>query len=165
MKVTAIIPAFNEAKRLSSVLEALSGYVDEMIVVDDGSSDETTKTATHHPGVLAIRHRVNLGKGAALKTGCEFAVERNADVIVCLDADGQHLPSEIPQLTAPLRDGLAKIVFGVRKMQSNQSMPMVAKIGNRALSLMTRLLFRIQVSDTQCGFRAFTRAAYQAIKW
>lgn len=166
MKITAVIPAFNEEQRIRSVAADTLPHVDELVVVDDGSGDNTAQAAAAvDPKIVSVRHIVNLGKGAAMKTGFDVAVSRGADIIVVLDADGQHLPEEIPVLTQPLLRTEADVAFGCRDIITSSSMPLVAKLGNRFLTAATRLMFRVNVRDTQSGFRAMTAGAYKAIRW
>jgi|SRR3989344_6941699 len=160
MKIVAVIPAYNEEKYIGGVISKTKKYVDEVIVIDDCSKDNTFNEAKNM-GVIVLKHIVNLGKGATLKTGCEAALKLNATHIVVLDADGQHDPSEISDLIKTLN--CSDIVFGVRKF--NENMPLVAKIGNKGLSFITKILFGISISDTQSGFRAFTAEAYKKIRW
>lgn len=105
MRVIAVIPAFNEAPRLKAVLSNLKSHVDEVIVVDDGSHDDTAAIAQAEEATM-LRHAVNRGQGAALKTGTLAALQQGADIIIHLDADGQHHPDEIVQaLLEPIRKG------------------------------------------------------------
>ena len=94
-KIFAIIPAYNEEKQINSVINKTKKYVDEVIVVDDGSKDSTGEIAKKSNAIV-LRHLVNLGKGAALKTGCDYAVKNKAGIIIAVDADAQHDPKEIP---------------------------------------------------------------------
>src|SRR3972149_10118879 len=126
-KIVAVIPAFNEYTKLSGVIEQTLKYVEEIIVIDDGSKRSLKDFLPSLPNLFTLRHKINLGKGAALKTGVEFAKMRKADFVVFIDADGQHNPSEIPSLIAPLADDNADIVFGVRKF--HEKMPLVARLG------------------------------------
>lgn len=100
------------------------------------------------------------GSGGALKTGCEYAVRKGADVIVTLDADLQHEPRDVEKLLTALEG--CDIVFGARNLAS---MPAVKKAGNSAIYLASKIIFGSEVKDTQTGFRAFTRYAYEKIKW
>lgn len=164
MKVTAVIPAYNESRRIGAVISALAPYVQEIIVVDDGSTDETEAVAqAAAPVATVVRHRVNLGKGAALKTGCELALRRGSECIVILDADGQHVPSEVPLLVNFIERREADFVVGTRR--GRESMPFVAVIGNAFLSAMTSLFFGIRVSDTQSGYRAFRSTVFDQLRW
>jgi glycosyltransferase involved in cell wall biosynthesis len=163
-----VIPARNEAPRLPAVLETLPRSLPgiggiNVVVVDDGSSDGTGARA-REGGARVARHVVNMGKGAALRTGCEAAVRLGADLIVAMDADGQHQPSDIPRLLGPLMRHEADVVLAYREAPGG-AMPVILKFGNRALSSMLRLLFGVAIRDTQCGLRAFSAAAYPGLRW
>lgn len=165
MTIAAVIPARNEAQQIRSVIERTLPFVDYIIVVDDGSTDDTmamTKAVSDQK-VIAIKHSVNLGKGAALITGCDAAVRLKADIIICLDADGQHNPESIPQFAQTMTEQQLDIVFGMRKF--NQAMPMMMLLGNHFLSNCINWLFRVLVHDTQSGYRAFTVDAFQKMRW
>lgn len=164
MVVAAVIPAFNEKKYIGDVVRKTSQFVDYVIVVDDGSSDETYSIVrSMNNKVIALRHDINLGKGAALKTGCEAACRLKVDVIVCIDADNQHNPSTIPQFLNTLIQEKTDIVFGMR--QFNRHMPFMMLFGNYLLSNMINWFFHMVLHDTQSGFRVFTTEAYRKIVW
>lgn len=164
MITAAVLPSFNEGDNLPAVLNKVQNYVDLVIVVDDGSKDTSyISSIQNQHNVTVIRHKINLGKGAALKTGCDVAVELGADIIVCLDADTQHPPELIPAFIEKITNGDAEIIFGARTFNSN--MPLMMFLGNRLLSVIINLFFNVFIHDTQCGFRAFTRAAYKKIRW
>lgn len=156
----AIIPAHNEEKNLAKVLENTKQFADNIIVVDDGSTDGTFEQAKKS-GVIILRHKVNLGKGAALKTGCDYAFKQGAEKIVVLDADGQHDPQHIPVFLSALEDH--DIVFGYRKVPD--TMPPVLRFGNQVINQALSTLHGIRINDTQCGYRAFTSSAYRQIRW
>ncbi|MFC1687622.1 glycosyltransferase family 2 protein [Patescibacteria group bacterium] len=164
MKIAVIIPAKNEKERIVQVLKKVKEQVPEsdIIVVDDGSDDQTVKTAGSVQGIIVLRHRINLGKGAALKTGCEAAIQRGAETIVLMDADGQHNPEDIPRFLESL-SGEHDIIIGSRKI--GKDMPLAMRFGNKFLSLVTSLLFKSYVTDTQSGYRAFRASVYPKIKW
>lgn len=159
-KLFVIIPAHNEQKHISSVIKNVKGYTENIIVVDDGSTDNTFKLAKKE-NVVVLRHIINLGKGAALKTGCVYALKNKADKLVFIDADGQHEPKEIPRFLKELKE--AEIVFGSRRF--NEKMPLIFKFGNRAINSLNKLLFGINLRDTQSGYRAIRAEAYKKIKW
>ncbi len=159
-KIFAVIAAKDESKHISDVVKDTKKYVDRVIVVDDGSVD-STKKAAESAGATVLRHLVNLGKGAALKTGCEYALSDGADIIILLDADGQHEPKEIPKFISKLREN--DIVFGSRKRSKN--MPVVLRFGNWILYAVTRILFNMDIQDSQSGFRAFRKEIYPKIRW
>lgn len=156
----AVIPAYNELKHIASVIKGVKGYVKNVIVVDDGSRDNTYSIAKNMD-VIALTHIVNLGKGAALKTGCDYALKLGAKNIIVIDADGQHNPEHIPDFVKALKK--SDIVFGCRKLRKD--MPLLLKFGNRFIDNVTRILYGIDIPDTQCGFRAFTSNAYKKLRW
>ncbi len=165
MKTIAVIPAYNEAKTVVAVAEQVKRYVDVVVVVDDGSCDDTFARlqVKATSALVVLRHEINLGKGAALKTGCDAAVQLGAEYIVCIDADHQHQPEMIPQFISALQEQNIDVVFGVR--QFNNRMPFMMLFGNKFLSVVINILFRVLVHDTQSGFRAFTAKAYDQLRW
>ena len=161
MKIYIVIPAYNEAERIYSVLKQVFKYQDAVIVVDDGSNDQTTKIAGGL-GAVVIRHETNLGAGAAKKTGAEAAWAMDADAVVMLDADGQHDPRHIPEFVEKLEDG-CDIVFGSRNLGFN--VPLVRYLGNKIGAVLINLLFGIYRGDLLCGYLGFTKEAYKKVKW
>jgi len=159
-EVWVVIPAYNEAKRIAPVIKGVKKYVSNIIVVDDGSKDNTFSVAKNE-GIIVLKHIINLGKGAALKTGCDFALKKGANTLIAIDADGQHEPREIPNFLKVLED--KDIVFGYRTF--NKNMPFVFRLGNSFINLVTRILYNINLKDTQCGYRAFTAESYRKIRW
>jgi len=156
VKVLAGIPAYNEARYVGSVVLQARQYVDEVIVVDDGSTDSTAAIA-ELAGATVIRHDKNRGYGAAIKTILSEARKKNPDVLVVLDADGQHDPREIPSLVRPIFDGY-DLVIGSREGQQDRT-PRYRRLGQKVLSHSARLASRTKVSDSECGFRAYSRRA------
>ncbi len=161
MKTIAVIPAHNEEKHISEVVYETKKHVDEVIVIDDYSKDQTSVLAKK-AGAIVIRHRVNLGKAGGLKTGCELAFQLGGEVIIFLDGDGQHNPAKIPVFLEEIQKG-AQIVFGVREDIS--SMPFTRKLGTKALEIMMSTLYGLHITDTQCGYRAFRADIFPLIKW
>jgi glycosyltransferase involved in cell wall biosynthesis len=160
MNAWAVIAAFNEEKHLGNVLKETKKYVKNIVVVDDGSRDNTSAIAKSF-GVDVIALKQNQGKGFALRAGCDFAVKKGADVIVSLDADGQHPPSYIPKLLNALEG--VDIVFTWRAR--DKGMPLTRAIGNWGLNFLMRVLFGPKQRDMLCGFMAYTAAAYKKIRW
>jgi glycosyltransferase involved in cell wall biosynthesis len=160
MRLYIIIPAYNEEKHLAKVISGVKKYSKNIIVVDDGSKDNNFRVAKEQ-NVVVLKHIVNLGKGAAMKTGAEYSLKHGADSLIFIDSDGQHDPSDIPRFLNELKN--ADIVFGSRKRTGN--MPFVFRFGNWFISFTSRLLFGIDIHDTQSGFRAMTSETYKRIKW
>lgn len=157
--VFVVIPAYNEAQIISDVIaEVFSAGNYSVIIVDDGSCDGTYEQATTCEGVIALRHRINRGKGAATKTGIVAAKRLGADVVVTMDGDGQHDPSDIKALIQPIIDGNCDVVLGTRPRKTGE-MPYIKIIANKIGNLVTWLLYGLHVSDSQSGFRAYSRYA------
>ncbi len=156
-----IIPAYNEGSRIKEVIKAVSKHSKNVVVVDDGSSDNTYEIASMHD-VTILKHIVNMGKGAALKTGCDFAFRNGAEIMIVVDADGQHQPDDIPRFMDEIKKG-NKVVFGYR--EGLEKMPSILRLGNEFITLMIRWLYGLTLRDTQCGYRAFTASAYRNIRW
>jgi len=163
MKTVAVIPAYNEYIQLQDVIRQVSTHVDHVVVVDDGSKQVLADNITVDQRVTMLRHVINLGKGAALKTGAVWAIQHGYDVAVFIDADGQHDPNEIPALLAPILAQRVDIVFGVRKFHGK--MPLVSRFGNIFLTAVMNFLYRIQVEDTQSGYRALKLSSFDKISW
>lgn len=162
MKIALVVPAYKEAKKIEQVLSELKQYRLPVIVVDDGSKDQTFEIA-RKSGVKTLRHRVNLGKGAALKTGCELAFSEGAEAVIMMDSDGQHRAADLPKFIEALKSGQYDVVFGTRNY--NLGVPFVRFIGNKVASVLISVLFGIYVSDLLCGYRGFTKKAYEDFKW
>ena len=152
-KITVILPAFNEEVSIGSIVLLVKQHADRVIVVDDGSSDRTAEIA-EKVGAEVIVHSPNRGKGMALKTG--FTAAEGSDVIVTMDSDGQHNPSDIPKLVAPIMEGIADMVNGSRYLNGNdKNTPAYRRVGQTVLDKATNMNSGIQVTDSQSGFRAF----------
>lgn len=168
MKTVAVVPAFNEGARIREALLEIAPYVDEMVVVDDGSRDETWEVARNVPGVIALKHAVNRGQGAALKTGTEAALARGAGVVIHIDADGQHNPAAIPTLVQTLTEASVDVVFGSRFLgMDSVGMPLTRKLLLRGAKQFNALALGIPrtLTDPQSGFRALTRSAAADIQF
>jgi glycosyltransferase involved in cell wall biosynthesis len=160
MNTAIIIPAYNEKKHIKELIIKTKQINQNIIVVDDGSSDNTAHIAKEL-GVIVLIHKVNLGKGCALKTGCDYAYKKGYQRMIAMDADGQHDPNDITRFTKALDD--YEIIFSYRKPSSNQ--PAVLKFGNWFINKTLSTLYGIDIKDSQCGYRAFTKEAYSKIRW
>ncbi len=156
--IWVVIAAYREQGRLAPTLARIldEGY-SNIVVVDDGSPDDTAAGASAHP-IWLLKHPINLGQGAALQTGIEFALERGAEILVTFDADGQHDATEIGTLVEPIRRGGVDIALGSRFLGTKGNVPFTRKLVLKGGVLFTRLFSHIRVTDTHNGFRAFSRA-------
>jgi glycosyltransferase involved in cell wall biosynthesis len=157
--ISVVVPVYNEEKSIGSVLTMLS-QIDwyphsvEIIVVDDGSKDNSAAVIESFPFVKFIRHPKNMGKGAALKTGFKKCTGR---AVVVQDADMEYSPDSIPELVNPILEGKADVVFGSRFAGKYDGMSFSHYMGNRLLSLTARLLFEVPITDIMTGSKAFSR--------
>ncbi len=158
------IPAFNEEKTIARVVLEAQKHADVVVVCDDGSSDLTSEIA-QRLGADVIRHERNLGYGGALKSLFERARELGADVLVTLDADGQHDPQEIPNVLKPIADGEADVVIGSRFVDADgtKEMPLYRRVGARLITKLVNGSSKNGVSDAQSGFRAYNRQALERL--
>jgi glycosyltransferase involved in cell wall biosynthesis len=163
-RTMVIIPAYNEERFIGSVVLKAAKYADMVLVVDDGSSDGTAEVA-EAAGAVVVRHALNQGKGVALNTGFRKAREFDPDVVITIDADGQHIPEEIALVTAPVLADQADIVVGSRYLQKKNSVPAHRVWGHVAFNLMTNWVSGVVITDSQSGFRAFSRRALAAISF
>jgi glycosyltransferase involved in cell wall biosynthesis len=152
----AIIPAFNEAKNIASVVEKTRGQGLEVLVIDDGSTDGTAEAA-RQAGAEVVVNRRNRGLGPTIRRGYQEALARGADVVVQLDADGQYDAAEIPKLTAPILSGEGDMVLGARLSNVKYDMPAVKKFGNHAFTRVLKAITDSDIRDGQTGFRAIHR--------
>lgn len=164
LKVMAAIPAYNEEKTIAKVLLRARRLVDSVIVVDDGSTDDTAMIA-EGLGARVIKHERNLGYGAAIRSCFGAARDSKADVLVTIDADGQHDPEQIARLIDPIKDGSADLVLGSRFMRDagDRQPPRYRRAGIRLLTRFTEVASGTQFSDAQSGFRAYSRKAFERI--
>ena len=165
MHIFIVIPLFNEEKHTSQVIKSIARYKLPIVVVDDGSVDESRLKIEdlRLKNVTVLEHKVNLGKGAAMKTGADYAFGRGADAVIFMDSDGQHLASDLPKFIQALKSGSADMVFGSRNL--SYGVPFVRYIGNKVASVIAATFFDVYVSDAICGFRALTKKAYKKVRW
>jgi len=161
MRTLAVIPCFNEETRIAEVVRRCSKYTDAVLVVDDGSTDETPERAKA-AGAVVISHGHNRGKGVALNTGYAYAVRQGYDAVVTLDGDGQHDPDEIPKLIEAARSSEVHVVLGCR-MADVKDMPGLRRWTNRTTSRFVSRLSGQRMRDSQTGFRLIRRAVLEAV--
>jgi glycosyltransferase involved in cell wall biosynthesis len=161
-RIVVLIPAYNEERSIGSVVLKARKFADVVVVIDDGSSDVTADIA-RDAGAEVICHPENRGKGAALNTGFQEVRRFQADAIVLMDADGQHLPEELPILAAPILNGEADIVVGTRYLEKTSNVPVHRVYGHQVFNFITSQASGVNLSDSQNGFRAFSPYAASLI--
>jgi glycosyltransferase involved in cell wall biosynthesis len=160
-RTVALVPAFDEEEAIGAVVAEIRAFdpAIDVVVVDDGSGDATAEAAKA-AGAVIVRLPFNLGIGAAVQTGFRYALEQGYDVAVRLDGDGQHDPTELPKLLAPLERGEADVVTGSRfRGEGSYRPPLGRRLGITWFAKLVSLLSRQRVTDTTSGFQALNRAA------
>jgi len=156
VQTLVIIPAYNEEGHVGEVVKKVRALGLDCLVIDDGSADRTAHVA-REAGAQVVSNRHNMGLGPTIRRGYKEALDRGAELIVQLDADGQYDPVEIPKLTQPILDAKADMVLGARLENLHYKMPFTKKIGNKSFSFILRQLTDADVRDGQTGFRAMHR--------
>ncbi len=160
-----VVPAFNEQAMLGEVVAELRRSSYNVVVVDDGSSIPVSNIIGPSKGLYILRHKCNLGQGASLQTGIEFALREGADYIISFDADGQHLVADIPTMLMPLQTGNYDVALGSRFIrEGSHNAPAGRKKLLKTGRLVNYLFTGLFLSDAHNGFRGFTREAAQRIK-
>ena len=160
-----ILPAYNEETRIRPVIEEIAKKGYNMVIVNDGSSDNTLKVIQdvqkHYPKQIYIySHIINRGVGVAMQTGFDAVLKYNPKYIVNMDSDGQHSVEDLENVLKPLITGEAKAVIGVRPLKD---MPFTRNFANSIMNLLTKIFYKVDVSDSQTGFRAITIDALKKI--
>lgn len=166
-KICIVIPAYNEASAIGKVVKSikstLAGLDFDVVVVNDGSSDNTSQKA-RLAGAIVINHILNSGAGAATATGLSFAQAHGYDIAATMDADGQHDPKDVLKGISSVIKSDTDLLIGSRLIDS-KGMSRVKVLGNKGLSLITRVLFGINVTDSQSGLRIFGKGALEELRW
>ncbi len=160
----ALIPAHNEERFIGSLVLAVQAYVDLVLVIDDGSRDQTAAIA-QKAGAVVLRHIINQGKAAAVNSGFNYVRGLNPSVVVMLDGDGQHCADDIPSVLAPVLDGIADITVGSRFLDIKSDIPSYRQVGQHGLTLVTNFTSGVHISDSQSGFRAFSARAIEQLSF
>ena len=161
-RIVAIIPSLNAERTLPAVVEQARAFIDPVLVIDDGSRDRTGDVA-RAGGAIVLRHDVNRGKGAALKTGFAWALENGYDGVITLDADGQHLPSEIPKFLRERESSHSDLIIGGRSHLFGQMLPR-RRTANRFSAWCIAKTSGVKITDSQSGFRFYSANLIRSLK-
>jgi len=161
MNVFALIPALNAEQTIGSVVRDCLQQIGTVVVLDDGSTDRTGDVARAN-GAIVVRHEVNQGKGASLKTGFRYAVDNGYDGVITLDADGQHLPTEIPKILKAHEETGADLVIGGRAHLFGEMLPR-RRVANRVSAWAIAKCAGTRVTDSQSGFRFYSTRLLRAV--
>ena len=164
LKTFCLIPAYNEEKTIAAVINQVKPLVAQVVVIDDGSTDNTFQLAKAQD-ITVLHHIINRGQGAALQTGAEYALNQGAQIIVHFDADGQFLASEIKEIVSPIAGGNFDVVFGSRFLEKKSHIPWFKKNVILPLArIINKLFLGVILTDPQSGFRALSRKVAEEIK-
>jgi len=164
MKEFIVIPAYNEEKTIRKVIKDLKEHdYENIVVVDDNSRDNTSKI-TSDEGATVLKHMINRGQGAALKTGINYALKQDADIIVTFDADGQHKAEDIERLIKPVEEGKVDICLGSRFLDKKSNVPFLKKVVLKCGIYVIRLMYGIKLTDVHNGLRAMSNEAAKKIE-
>lgn len=160
--IRVVVPAYNEAAVIGEVIRGLRGTYPHVLVVDDGSTDETGRVA-RAAGATVLRHVINRGQGAAIQTGIEFALRAGARYVVTFDADGQHDPADIERLVMPIVRGECDVALGSRFLGQAEGISLMRRLTLRLGVWFTWLTSGVRLTDAHNGLRAFSRAAAEVV--
>ena len=160
------IPLYNSEETIASIIFSCLEYADEVVCIDDCSSDKSAEISKD-AGATLISHEKNRGVGGVAKTFFNYAKENNASIVVLIDSDGQHDPEDLPKMIKPLSENKADLVIGSRFVSGGKSkdMPIYRKFGLKLINGVSKLHSRQHIRDTQSGYRAFNKAAINAVRF
>ncbi len=163
MKVVCVIPAYNEEHNILQVIRDVKPLVNEIVVVDDNSTDNT-KNILRGEGVILLHHIINRGQGAALETGDKYAIDNGADIVIHFDADGQFNANDIKKLVEPIINDDYEIVLGSRMLGDRKAIPPIKRFFIFPLAHLANYVFwKARLTDPQCGLRAIKKDALTKI--
>lgn len=162
VKIIVVMPAYNAVDTISDIVNRIKKINLDIIVIDDGSTDNTTQAAFQE-GAFVISHSTNMGKGFSLRDGFDYALRNNYDGVIIMDADGQHDPQEIAAFLKLAQDSNADIIIGNR-MLNPKDMPFVRFLANKIMSFIISYICKTKIPDTQCGFKFIKTGVLKNIK-
>jgi glycosyltransferase involved in cell wall biosynthesis len=178
MKIGILIVAYNAQDTLAKVLDRIPSdfatQIDSILVCDDASTDDTHNVGLRYQSnsklpLMIVRHQINLGYGGNQKTGYQWALKKNLDLVVLLHGDGQYAPEYLPQMVAPIVSGRADVVFGSRMITQGGArqggMPLYKFVGNKILTTLQNRLAKVSLTEWHSGYRAYSVAALRKVNF
>jgi len=163
MRTCVVIPTYNEAREIGKLVNEIRRQNLTVLVIDDGSSDNTQELARKN-GAEVLRNETNLGKGASLIRGFDYALENNFDAVITMDGDGQHLPQDLPAFVRLAQDSDAAIIIGNR-MGKTKAMPVIRVLTNRFMSWLISIVAGQEIPDSQCGYRLIKKEILREVRF
>jgi len=160
MKVMVLVPAFNEEKTIEAVLDDIQAHLpgSRIVVVNDGSNDGTQQILARRPEITALHHPFNLGIGGAIRTGFEYFLSTDSDVLLRIDGDGQHPPEQGAAVLNPISEGQADAVIGSRFIEKKGYQSSLSRQGGiKLLHFLSRFILGLKITDNTSGFKAYTK--------
>lgn len=161
MKISVLIPTYNEAKEIGRLIREIKSHNLDVLVVDDGSQDNTLEIAKES-GAVVLRNQSNIGKGASLSRGFRYCLEKNYGAVITMDGDGQHRPEDLSFFITLSQNPNNQILIGNR-MHWTKNMPWVRVATNRFMSWLISLLAKQKIPDSQCGFRLIKKEVLEKL--
>lgn len=161
MKTCVIIPTYNESKEIAKLIKSIKQHIPDILVIDDGSEDNTEKIAREN-GAVVLKNEFNRGKGSSLIRGFDYAIQEKFDAVITMDGDGQHVPEDIPYFIRLAQYSDCSIFIGNR-MHRTKNMPLSRMLTNKFMSWVLSVMAKQKIPDTQCGFRLIKRDALKKI--
>jgi len=161
MKISVLIPTYNEAKEIARLIREIKSHNVDVLVVDDGSQDNTFEIA-RDAGAAVLRNQTNIGKGASLNRGFHYCLEKDYDAVITMDGDGQHRPEDLPTFITLSQNPDNQILIGNR-MHWTKTMPWVRIATNKFMSWLISNLAKQRIPDSQCGFRLIKKEVLQKL--
>jgi glycosyltransferase involved in cell wall biosynthesis len=161
-KIIITLPAYNEENYVANVVLGARRFADDVVVIDDGSDDNTAEVA-RAVGASILSHGIRRGYGECIKSCFNLMKQRNADVLVTIDADGQHVPDEIPRLLIPIINGEAEVVIGSRFLGEKTNIPSYRKFGINLITFLCNFCSQVKYTDAQSGFRAYSKEVLEKV--
>lgn len=165
LKALVLIPSYNNAPKLKAVLEDVLSFTHSVLVVNDGSSDDTAQILEQYSQIEVLHHKQNQGKGVALKTGIDWAIEKGYDYLISLDSDGQHLAKDLVTFLNKIEEEPGAMIIGARNMETADGVPGSSSFGHKFSNFWFKLETGVSLPDTQSGYRLYPLTHFKKMRF